>query len=111
MRNIEEKMVNAIKSGKNFALDNTQVVVNGNICEVYLHGNKIFTYNRATGSWTADTCGYETNTTKSRLNACLDCVNAECYLVQHNFSFYWCSRHTHEKHHFGRTFSSKSVKC
>ena len=88
MRKIEENMVNAIKRGKCWTSGNTEVFTNKNGASlVYLHGNHIatVTYKKVTlfdGGW-------QTNTTKSRLNAICDefCVPGEG-VFQEKFEWY-----------------------
>lgn len=76
MRKIEEKMVEAIKSGKDFHSDNTSVIFSehyGNpylSCSVQLHGNTIAEFCR-NGNLRLSDCGWQTVTTKSRLNVLL----------------------------------------
>jgi hypothetical protein len=41
MRQIEKKMIDAIKQGRNFTLDNTHVIIDANTAHVFLHGNHI----------------------------------------------------------------------
>ena len=79
MRKIERQMVAAIKAGKDFKLDNTEVVSCSHVSDVFLHGNLIARVGETfielfDGGW-------QSNTTKSRLNAILgvhgepgDCV-------------------------------------
>ena len=61
-------MCAAVRAHKNFSGANTQVVVdeNGNVF-VYLHGNKI--YMGVDGKKSFTLAGWNTNTTRSRLNA------------------------------------------
>lgn len=68
MREIEKKMVAAIRNGKNFNGNNTQVESQsiGN-SYVYLFGNLI--YKVIKGKAYFSLCGWNTNTTRSRLNA------------------------------------------
>jgi hypothetical protein len=66
-------MNNAITEGKDFKLDNTQVITLDNMGEkvsfVYLHGNLIaMVDNKGIKLYDG---GYQSNTTKSRLNAIL----------------------------------------
>ena len=72
MKVIEEKMLHAIKNGKEFKLDNTEVkflkLVDG-IFTVYLFGNRIANGDIRTKKVNIYNCGFFTNTTKSRLNA------------------------------------------
>ena len=67
MRKIERQMVAAIKAGKDFKLDNTEVVSCSHVSDVFLHGNLIARVGETfielfDGGW-------QTVTTKSRLNA------------------------------------------
>ena len=84
MRKVEKLMVEAIKQGKNFSLQNTRVEHRkveheGNSLHtfVYLHGNMIadFCFERESVYFT--TSGWATRTTMSRLNALAQsfCIN------------------------------------
>lgn len=68
MKEIEMKMVAAIRNGKNFNGNNTQVECqsNGNIY-VYLFGNCI--YKIVNGKARFNLCGWNSVTTRSRLKA------------------------------------------
>lgn len=69
MRKIEKEMLAAINSGVDWKKDNTHVKVNNRgVVEVYLHDNFIASINRD-GFITLTSAGWETATTKSRLNA------------------------------------------
>jgi hypothetical protein len=69
MRKIERLMNAAITEGRNWSSANTSVTMNGKIAEVRLHGNLI--------AEVSDECvtlhdgGWQSVTTKSRLNAIL----------------------------------------
>lgn len=76
MRLIEQQMIDAIKQGKDWRKDNTKVVQFYNdkeypvVTSVFLHGNKIAEIDATTvqifdGGW-------QSNTTKSRLNALIN---------------------------------------
>ena len=77
MRKLETNMNNAIRSKKNFSSSNTTVKTtsffdNDVYCEeskVFLHGNHIATYNHVTKELALFDGGWQSNTTKSRLNA------------------------------------------
>ena len=69
MRKIETQMNNAIKSQKNWAGSNTTVITEDNISTVMLHGNHIATYYHDTKELALFDGGWQSNTTKSRLNA------------------------------------------
>ena len=71
MRKIEAQMIQAIKAHKSFKSGNTQVQISpkDNSAHVYLHGNLIAT--ECTQGWMISDCGWQTPTTKSRLNSIL----------------------------------------
>ena len=77
MRKLETNMNNAIRSKKNFSSSNTTVKTtsffdNDVYCEeseVFLHGNHIATYNYSLKELSLYDGGWQSNTTKSRLNA------------------------------------------
>lgn len=65
MRNCEEKMIEALREGKNVGIANTMVIEGA----VYLHGNKIAHYDAGKAMLWLDACGWHTTTTRSRLDA------------------------------------------
>ena len=69
MRQIEKNMNTAIWSKKNWAGSNTTVITEDNISTVMLHGNHIATYYHNTKELALFDGGWQSNTTKSRLNA------------------------------------------
>ena len=77
MRLIETRMNNAIRKRQNFSNGNTMVKTgsffdNDVYCEeskVFLHGNHIATYNHVNKELSLFDGGWQSNTTKSRLNA------------------------------------------
>jgi hypothetical protein len=70
MRKIELQMNAAIEAGKDFKLDNTEVVACSNVSDVYLYGKLIA---RIGETWIElFDGGYQSATTKSRLNAILE---------------------------------------
>ena len=75
MRKIEKQMNTAIWSKKNWAGSNTSVITenDGDIIgaesHVYLHGNHIATYTHSIKELQLFDGGWQSNTTKSRLNA------------------------------------------
>lgn len=69
MRVIEEKMLDAIRRRINWKCGNTKVECYSNVVNVYLHGNRIYSLNTETYERIYNTCGYDTATTRSRLNA------------------------------------------
>lgn len=68
MKEIEKKMVAAVRNGKNFKGNNTEVEAQPNgSTYVYLFGNCI--YKRENGKSYFTLCGWNSVTTRSRLNA------------------------------------------
>ena len=85
MRVIERNMLSSIAKGKRFKSGNTQVAfIDKDNFEVRLHGNKIAVGNVSEKSVRISHAGWETNTTKSRLNALL----ATNSINQRNFVWY-----------------------
>ena len=66
MRKITEKACQAFENGKNFTGNNTVVKAENNVVSMYLWGNKIA--KRENGKLYINLCGYNTNTTRERLN-------------------------------------------
>ena len=88
MRKIESQMCSAIQSNKNWSSGNTSVITDeNNISTVYLHGNKIAEIDD--DSMTIFDGGYQSTTTKSRLNALCDefCIAGEG-VFQKNFQWF-----------------------
>ncbi len=89
MRKIESQMIAAIHANKNWQSANTSVHYNPETNEsvIRLHGNKIAVVDD--NSMTIFDGGYQSNTTKSRLNALCDefCVTGEG-VFQKNFAWY-----------------------
>ena len=74
MRKLEREMNQAIRGQRNWAGSNTTVFTDdaGLYSTVYLHGNHIASLDTATHALTLKDGGWQSNTTKSRLNALLD---------------------------------------
>ena len=70
MRKIEKEMNAAIAAGKNWSKANTTVTMDGEVAEVRLHGNLIAKIGE--GFIQVFDGGWQSNTTKSRLNAIFD---------------------------------------
>ena len=87
MRKIEIQMIAAVHGNKNWCSGNTQVVTNDGVSTVYLHGNKIAMIDD--DSMTIFDGGWQSNTTKSRLNALCDefCIAGEG-VFQKDFLWY-----------------------
>ena len=69
MRKIEKQMNSAIWSKENWTGSNTTVITEDNESKVMLHGNHIATYNHTLKELELYDGGWQSNTTKSRLNA------------------------------------------
>ena len=89
MRKLERQMNFAISNKGNWASSNTQVNYNSNTncSSIYLHGHQIATYDHNTNAIELSSCGYETVTTKSRLNAILEEVKYGCQVFQRKFEW------------------------
>ena len=83
MRKIETEMNNAVRNKIAWSKSNTVTTFDSTIenCFVYLHGNHIATYNYADKELTLFDGGWQSNTTKSRLNAL-------CYELATGFSVF-----------------------
>ena len=90
MRKIEQQMNRAISNRSNWAGSNTTVTYNDstNCSAVFLHGHNIATVAHATNAVKLSSCGWQTVTTKSRLNAILDEVKYGCRVFQKQFDWY-----------------------
>ena len=86
MRKIEQQMNHAIRQGRNFSSSNTQVKHYGSDTFVYLHGNHIATVTR--NSIILFDGGWQSNTTKSRLNALLDEFSYGMRVFQKNWEWF-----------------------
>lgn len=87
MRKIELQMIAAIKDSKDLKVANTEVISCTHVSDVYLHGNLIA---RIGETWIElFDGGYQTKTTKSRLNAILSAfgMDGEC-VFQKNFTWF-----------------------
>ena len=90
MRKLERQMNFAVSNKGNWAGSNTQVTYNENTncSSVRLHGHLIATFDHNLKAVKLDSCGYETVTTKSRLNALLEEVKFGCKVFQKNFVWF-----------------------
>lgn len=87
MRKIEREMIEAIKNSKPYKNDNTEVyLLEDRAIQVYLHNNLIAEIKGST-LYLSD-CGYQTKTTKSRLNAILDYFNIQSTVYSKNYQWY-----------------------
>lgn len=90
MRQITKESINAFLDNKDFKKSNTTVVATGNITMLYLHGNQIAKRNPITEEIEINNCGWQSNTTKERLNGIFDCLDRyQDGIYQKNFKWYW----------------------
>ncbi len=90
MRKLERQMNFALSNRGNWSGSNTRVEFNPehNESRVFLHGHNIATLDHNDGLLTLSSCGYETNTTKSRLNAILEEVRYGTRVFQKNWMWF-----------------------
>ena len=90
MRKIERQMNFALSNKADWSSSNTRVEFNNNTncSSVFLHGHRIATVCHETKAVKVDSCGWQTNTTKSRLNAILSEVKFGCSVFQKNFDWF-----------------------
>ena len=91
MRKIEQQMIAAIKGNTDWKCDNTEVINIEGVSFVYLHGNQIETNDD--DYLTLFDGGYQSKTTKSRLNALLSEFGYTCgtkreYVFQKQFEWF-----------------------
>ena len=87
MRKIERQMIQAIQENKDLKVANTEVISCSHVSDVYLHGNLIA---RIGETWMElFDGGWQSKTTKSRLNALLQAfgMEGEC-VFQKNFEWF-----------------------
>lgn len=78
MRKITNEAVNAFMNAKKYNSGNTKVDILPNVTIMSLFGNKIaYRYNDPEKTLSITNCGWESNTTKERLNA-INGVNISC---------------------------------
>ena len=90
MRKLERQMNFAVSNKSNWCGSNTQVTYNEstNCSSVCLHGHHIATFCHETRAVKINSCGYQTVTTKSRLNALLEEVKYGAKVFQKNFNWF-----------------------
>ena len=90
MRKLEKQMNFALSHKSNWAGSNTTVTFNEstNCSQVLLHGHNIATLDHTTKALKLSSCGYETVTTKSRLNAILFELKTGCRVFQKKFEWF-----------------------
>ena len=90
MRQIERQMNFALSNKGNFSSSNTSVSYHPseNLSEVRLHGHLIAWFDHTKQTLAISSCGWQTNTTKSRLNALLYEFNTGIRVFQKNFDWF-----------------------
>ena len=90
MRLIERQMNSAVSNKDNWSFSNTSVSYHPSehLSEVRLHGHLIGWYNHARGTLGISSAGWQTNTTKSRLNALLDGKFYGVHVFQQNWEWF-----------------------
>ena len=92
MRKIEMMMNSAIRYRKNFSSGNTTVRSYADQVRVYLHGNHIASLDTATHALTLKDGGWQSVTTKSRLNALLEEFVPSMRIFQNDWTWYISDR-------------------
>ena len=98
MRQIEQNLINAIRERKKaWSQDNTTISYNENTetYDVFLHGNKIASIDYDDREVRLSSCGWRTNTTKSRLNTILTALRADGGIRQVQRRWQICSNGNH----------------
>ena len=90
MRQIEKQMNFALSNKGNFSNSNTSVTYHSseNLSEVRLHGNLIAWLDHTSQTLALSSAGWNTVTTKSRLNALLYEFNTGIRVFQKNFDWF-----------------------
>ena len=89
MRKVTETQVNNYLNDVQKTVGNTTVSVNEDTTAMMYHGNIIALKDRKSGAIQITNCGWETNTTKERLNGLIQAVKGhEQKIYQRNFNWY-----------------------
>ena len=91
MRKIERQMNQAMRYFRPFSSSNTTVVQNDRDMDVFLHGNHIATLCKISMDLRLFDGGWQSVTTKSRLNALLDDFGGGDRVIQKDFAWYLVS--------------------
>jgi len=91
MRKIERQMNQAMRYFRPFSSSNTTVVQNDRDMDVFLHGNHIATLCKISMDLRIFDGGWQSNTTKSRLNALLNEFGGGDRVIQKDFTWYLVS--------------------
>ena len=88
MRKIERQMNQAMRYFRPFSSSNTTVVQNDRDMDVFLHGNHIATLCKISMDLRIFDGGWQSNTTKSRLNALLKEFRPDRQVFQKNWQWF-----------------------
>jgi len=88
MRKLERQMIQAIIERRNWKGSNTEVIVDDKCASVYLHDHRIGEYTFSDMSLMIADAGWQTFTTKSRLNALTKFVTGCSCVFQKNFEWF-----------------------
>ena len=90
MRQIEKEMNNAVKNKIAWSKSNTLTTFSSDLkeCFIYLHGNHIATYNYTLKELSLFDGGWQSNTTKSRLNALCNELATGFSVFQKNWEWF-----------------------
>ena len=89
MRKITEESVRAFFNAEKFNKSNMQVEVLPNVTILKYHGNSIaFRYNGIKKTILIQNCGWETDTTRERLNGVIIAAGFDYVIKQRNFIWY-----------------------
>tara|TARA_R110000751_G_scaffold235058_1_gene336552 strand:- start:24 stop:335 length:312 start_codon:yes stop_codon:yes gene_type:complete len=89
MRQITNDSVNAFMNGQKFSQSNMKVEVLPNVTILNYHGNSIaYKYNDPKGTIAITNCGWESTTTKERLNGVLHKAGKSYNIKQKDFVWY-----------------------
>ena len=94
MRKLEKHMNFALSNKSDWKGSNTEVIFNDstNCSQVFLHGHNIATLDHNTQALKLSSCGWESVTTKSRLNAILQECKTGCRVFQRKFEWFISNR-------------------
>mgnify|MGYP006246331751 CR=1 FL=1 len=92
MRKIERQMNQAMRYFRPFSSSNTTVVQNDRDMDVFLHGNHIATLCKISMDLRLFDGGWQSNTTKSRLNALLSEFKPGFGVFQKNWTWFVSDR-------------------
>jgi hypothetical protein len=87
MKQITQKAVSAFMAGKNFTSGNTSVTTHDGIVKLRLHGNTIAKreLSKPVSHTQVTLCGYNTVTTRERVNGLLQAIGATQFFVQRSY--------------------------